>query len=66
MTAFAKHLAEGGHLREDVSVDRARDILWTMNSPELFDLLVHRRGWSTKRYGTFVGEQLIAALLPAT
>lgn len=64
MTVFAQHLATGGHLRDDVSVEQARDVLWTHNSVELWDLLVNQRGWSNKRFGQWVGEQLIAALLP--
>ncbi len=64
MAFFARHLHEGGHLRPDVSVDEARDVLWIYNSPELYDLLVMRRGWSPERYGRWVAEALAAALLP--
>jgi hypothetical protein len=63
MTAFAEHLRAGGHLRRGVSTNEARDVLWTHNSVELWELLVNRRGWATKRYGRWVGRQLIAALL---
>jgi hypothetical protein len=64
MTVFARHLHDGGHLRPALSADDARDVLWTYNSVELFDLLVLQRGWSSERYGRFVAEALIAALLP--
>jgi hypothetical protein len=47
-----------------VSVNEARDVLWTYNSAELYDLLVLHRGWSPKRYGRWIAEALIAALLP--
>jgi len=63
MTAFATHLHEGGHLRPGVSPEHARDVLWTHNSVELWDLLVNERGWTADRYGRWIGEQLIAALL---
>jgi AcrR family transcriptional regulator len=63
MTAFAGHLAAGGHLRPDVSADEARDVLWTHNSVELWDLLVKQREWTNERYGAWHGRQLIAALL---
>jgi hypothetical protein len=46
-----------------VSVDEARDVLWTHNSVELWDLLVRQRGWTNARFGRWVGRQLIAALL---
>ncbi|MGZ4764514.1 MAG: TetR/AcrR family transcriptional regulator [Ilumatobacteraceae bacterium] len=63
MTMFAQHLAAGGHLRGDISIEEARDVLWTHNSVELWDLLVNQRGWATERFGRWVGQQLIAALL---
>jgi AcrR family transcriptional regulator len=63
MTAFATHLDQSGHLREDVTMEQARDVLWTHSSVEIWDLLVRQRGWSDERYGTWVGGQLIAALL---
>ena len=64
MTYFAQNLHEQGHLRGDVSLDDARDILWTYIAPELYELLVIRRGWSPDRYGRWVAGALIAALLP--
>lgn len=63
MTVFAQHLHDGGYLRQGVSPDEARDVLWTHNSVELWDLLVNQRGWTAARFGTWVGEQLCAALL---
>ena len=63
MTAFAKHLKSGGHLRRGVSMPEARDVLWTHNSVELWDLLVNQRGWAGARFGRWVAQQLIAALL---
>ena len=63
MTFFARHLAEGGHLRDGVSVDEARDVLWAHTSVELWDLLVRQRGWSARRHGRWLAQQLIAALL---
>jgi AcrR family transcriptional regulator len=62
MTAFARELH--GHLRPDLSIEDTRDVLWTYNSVELFDLLVVQRGWDPERYGRWVAEAMIAALLP--
>jgi AcrR family transcriptional regulator len=64
MSQFARHLHEGGHLRAGVSVEEARDILWTYNSAELFDLLVLQRDWPPDKYGRWVAEALIGAVLP--
>lgn len=63
MTQFAQELQRDGHLREGVSRSEARDVLWTYNSLEVWDLLVTQRGWSAARYGRWIGVQLGAALL---
>jgi AcrR family transcriptional regulator len=64
MTLFARALHDDGHLRPGVSANEARDVLWTYNSAELFQLLVLERGWSPKRYGRWIAAGLISALLP--
>jgi hypothetical protein len=64
MTMFARALHDDGHLRPGISTNEARDVLWTYNSAELFQLLVIERGWSPKRYGRWVAGALTAALLP--
>ena len=63
MSMFARTLHEAGHLRVGVSVAEARDVLWTYNSAELFQLLVIERSWSPKRYGRWIGDALTAALV---
>jgi hypothetical protein len=57
-------LARTGALRPEVSVERAGEILWTYSSPELYELLVVVRGWPVERYGTFIADAMVAALLP--
>ncbi len=64
MAANAHRLAKGGHLRTDVDIAEATDVLWTYSSPELYELLVQRRGWNAERYGAFVAEAIIVHLLP--
>jgi AcrR family transcriptional regulator len=63
MTEFARHLHEGAHLRPGISLEAARDILWTYNSVEMYELLVLQRGWRPERYGRWIAEAMIAALL---
>jgi AcrR family transcriptional regulator len=60
----AHRLLEHGGLREDVALDGARDVLWTYSSPELYELLVVRRGWPLDRYADFAARGMIAALMP--
>jgi AcrR family transcriptional regulator len=64
MSHFARHLHDGRHLRTGVSVDEARDVLWTFISAELWELLVIDRGWTPGRFGEWMGDMLVAALLP--
>ena len=63
MTHLASELDAGGHLRRGTSVEEARDVLWAHNSVELWHLLVIQRAWDTERYGSWIGEQLVSALL---
>lgn len=56
-------LRRRGFLRPGVSTVRARDLLFTYSSPELYDVLVQRRGWSVKTYSEFLRESISSALL---
>jgi hypothetical protein len=60
----ARRLQHRGWLRPGISLTRATDILWTYSSTELYELLVIKCGWPPSRYGAFIGDALIAALLP--
>ena len=63
MTDNARRLRAGGHLRTDVTLAQAADTLWTYSAPELYELLVLRRGWTPKRFGRFIADAMIEALL---
>jgi AcrR family transcriptional regulator len=63
MTINARRLRARGHIRAGITLAQATDVLWTYSSPELCELLVFRRGWSPQRYGRFIAEAMIAALL---
>ena len=65
MERNARTLHSRRQLRQGMTLPDARDILWTYSSPELFELLVVKSGWSVQRYGRFVSDQLISALLPS-
>ena len=64
-------MALRGHLRPGITLAEAADIMWTYSSPGLYELLVTGRGWPPerygqfKRYGQFIGQALVAALLGA-
>jgi AcrR family transcriptional regulator len=65
MTDNARQLSEANRLRDGIDVEQAAEVLWTYSSPELYELLVLRRRWDLERYGTFIADAMIAALLPA-
>src|SRR5512144_302884 len=43
--AVVEPLAEGGRLARGLDVERAADILWAINHPNTWQLLVGERGW---------------------
>ncbi|MDQ1450095.1 MAG: hypothetical protein QOC79_3066 [Actinomycetota bacterium] len=63
MTDNARRLRDAGHLRRGITLARTADVLWTYSAAELYELLVLRRGWSPGRYGRFVADAMIDALL---
>jgi AcrR family transcriptional regulator len=64
MRHHASFLSERGYIREGITVDEATDILWTCSSVELYEMLVLKRGWSPARFARFIGEYMIATILP--
>jgi hypothetical protein len=62
-TESARRLRDAGHLGAGITLAQAADVLWTYSAPELYELLVLRRGWSPKRYGRFVADAMIQARL---
>jgi AcrR family transcriptional regulator len=63
--AIVERLAERGDLRPGLDVDEATDILWAINHPNTWQLLVVGRGWTAERYETWTGDAACAQLLPA-
>src|SRR4051812_37413439 len=50
-------------LARGLSVDRAADILWALNHPALYQLLVNERGWTPEQHEKWVAESTAAQLL---
>ena len=63
LARFAEHLADAGALREGLTIDEARDVLWTINSHAVYRMLVTDRGWSPERYRDWLATTLACALL---
>jgi AcrR family transcriptional regulator len=60
---FVQTLHDKGALRSGLGVDRGADIMWTLNHPELWHLLVGARGWSPEQYERWFGDTVCAQLL---
>jgi AcrR family transcriptional regulator len=58
----ARALAAGGHLRPDLGVEAARDLLLVF-SGDLYDRLVLRAGWAEEEYVATMTRMMAAALL---
>jgi AcrR family transcriptional regulator len=65
MRMFAADMRATGELRADLSDDEVADIVWSMNGPEYWTLLVGDRGWSPERFGAFVVDVWTRLLLAA-
>ncbi|MBD0292885.1 MAG: hypothetical protein ICV70_04840 [Jiangellaceae bacterium] len=63
LTRFATLLQERGALREDLTPDRAADIIVTLGSFATFDSLVATRGWTHDQYETWLADALQCCLL---
>ena len=60
---LAERLAALGSLTPGVDVTRATDLLWTLNHPDTWYLLVRQCGWTADAYEQWVGDTLSAQLL---
>ncbi|OXM59207.1 TetR/AcrR family transcriptional regulator [Amycolatopsis vastitatis] len=63
MTYFSADLMATGQVKPGLTADDVRDILWTYHGPEQYELLCLERGWSPERYGKFLRDAMIAAVL---
>jgi AcrR family transcriptional regulator len=53
-----------GQLRPGVDREAAADIIWLLNDPGLYQMLVRLRGWTSGRYHAWLTETMIRQLLP--
>ncbi|WP_086837947.1 TetR/AcrR family transcriptional regulator [Amycolatopsis kentuckyensis] len=63
MTYFSAELLGTGQVKPGLTADDVRDVLWTYHGPEQYELLCLERGWSAERYGKFLRDAMVAAVL---
>jgi AcrR family transcriptional regulator len=61
--AVVESLAKKKALRKGLGVDRATDILWTLNHPDTWHHLVFERGWTPDQYEEWFAEASARELL---
>jgi AcrR family transcriptional regulator len=61
--SLAGQLVESGELRSELSVEDARDLIWTLCSTPVHDLLVRERKWTSERYRDWLAAALKRELL---
>ena len=61
--AIAASIAEKGALRPGLDIERAADILWTINHGDVWQHLVVRRGWSPAEFERWLADSFRALLL---
>jgi hypothetical protein len=56
MALLAADLLATGELRAELARGEIADVLWSMNAPEFYMLLVDERGWSPKRFARWLAD----------
>jgi AcrR family transcriptional regulator len=64
--AVVQVLHDRGALRPGLTVDRGADIMWTLNHPDVWRLLVGRRGWTPDEWERWFADTVADQLLLAS
>ena len=62
MTALGRHLLDTGQLREGLTIEQVRDILWNYLAIDAYERLVLIQGWSQQRYSNWLAHTMVSAL----
>jgi AcrR family transcriptional regulator len=60
---FIGFLVARGALRPDLDRRKAADVVWVLNDPGLYQLLLHDRGWSPPQFQRWLADTLKSQLL---
>ena len=64
MTMLGRHLLETGQLRDGISLDAVRDVLWNYLAIDTYERLVLIRGWPLDQYSVWLAHAITSALRP--
>ncbi|MEZ0068911.1 hypothetical protein ABIA32_004952 [Streptacidiphilus sp. MAP12-20] len=62
-TEIVRQVIETGDARPGLDPDHARDLIWTLISPEVYQLLSHERGWTDDEYQEWLARSFVRELL---
>ncbi len=65
MRLFITDIRAAGGLRRGLSVEEAADMVWAMNSSEMYVMLTVERGWSPLRFERWLADSWRRLLLPS-
>lgn len=63
MRLLAEELVASGQVRAGLATPMVADIIWSMNAPEFYLLLVEQRGWTPEAFAQWLGEAWVRLLL---
>lgn len=58
-----QYLVQSRSLKKDLDEKRARDILWSLTSRDLYRMLVRDRGWTAQEFENWLADTLVEALI---
>lgn len=64
VTGVVGPIGDGGGLAAGITTESAIDVTWTLNGHEVYLDLVDRCGWTSDAYADWLGNALVALLLP--
>lgn len=63
MTTVVEWVAANGPLRDNLTVAEGADIVWTLTSADVHQMLTVERGWTAEQYARWLTDTLAATLL---
>jgi len=57
-----KQMKNMGLIKSNISVQKARDVIWALTGRDFYRMLVTDRGWSPSEYETWVSKTLLTTL----
>jgi AcrR family transcriptional regulator len=64
MMMLGRHLLETGQLRDGISFEEVRDVLWNYLAIDTYERLVLIQGWPLERYSQWLARTITSALCP--